>query len=212
MPKEQNFYHTALSESRAAAQQKNLSHNHTTIPPTRIAENTNLSDIFPFEFKANESPFLLSNAAANKQKAITAMYTEAETIIVTADDMKKTPVREIDNFSFTLDKITIPVKVLVMDTPQYQALVGNDWLQKANAKLDWETQELQISYQGQHVQIPATCGTFNKRFEKAPAFEFEPKKEKPIIETFMALGSMSNWADETEQKHFTPHSEPKTPG
>ncbi|KAG9291751.1 hypothetical protein G9A89_012036 [Geosiphon pyriformis] len=26
----------------------------------------------------------------------------------------------------------------------------------------------------------------------------------------MALGSMSNWADETEQEHFTPHSEPKT--
>ncbi|KAG9299460.1 hypothetical protein G9A89_009413 [Geosiphon pyriformis] len=28
----------------------------------------------------------------------------------------------------------------------------------------------------------------------------------------MALGSMSNWADETEQKHFTPHSDPKTLG
>ncbi|KAG9289376.1 hypothetical protein G9A89_007937 [Geosiphon pyriformis] len=28
----------------------------------------------------------------------------------------------------------------------------------------------------------------------------------------MALGSTSNWADETEQEHFTPHSEPKTPG
>ncbi|KAG9296959.1 hypothetical protein G9A89_003673 [Geosiphon pyriformis] len=28
--------------------------------------------------EANESPFLLSNAVANEQKAITAMYTEAE--------------------------------------------------------------------------------------------------------------------------------------
>ncbi|KAG9297169.1 hypothetical protein G9A89_019450 [Geosiphon pyriformis] len=28
----------------------------------------------------------------------------------------------------------------------------------------------------------------------------------------MALGSMSNWTDETEQEHFTPHSEPETPG
>ncbi|KAG9286450.1 hypothetical protein G9A89_014616 [Geosiphon pyriformis] len=158
------FHHTALSEGRAAAQQQNPSHNHTTIPSTRIAKNTNLFDIFLFKFKANESSFLLSNAAANKQKAITTMYTEAEvegktiylildsgstrsiityqliqqlkrnvdrpaqTVIVTADDMKKTPVGEIDNFLFTLDGITIPVKVLVMDAPQYQALVGNDWL------------------------------------------------------------------------------------
>ncbi|KAG9295914.1 hypothetical protein G9A89_006653 [Geosiphon pyriformis] len=232
MPEEQDFHHTAPLEGRATAQQQNLSHNHTTIPLARIAENANLSNIFSFEFEANESPFLLSSAVANKQKAITAIYTEAEaegkpirlildikknvdrpaqTVIVTANSMKKTPVEEIDNFPFTLDGITIPVKVLIIDAPQYQALVGNIWLQKANVKLDWETQELQISYQGQHAQVPVTCGTFNKCSEKAPAFEFEPEEEKPIIETFMALGLTSNWPKETEQEHFTSHSEPKTP-
>ncbi|KAG9284448.1 hypothetical protein G9A89_023705 [Geosiphon pyriformis] len=126
MPEEQDFHHTAP-----------------------------LEDIFSFEFEANESPFLLSNAVANEQKAITAMYTEtkveekticlildsrsarsiiiyqliqqlkrnvdqpAQTVIVTADGIKKTPVEEIDNFLFTLDGITIPVKVLVMNMPQY---------------------------------------------------------------------------------------------
>ncbi|KAG9302173.1 hypothetical protein G9A89_020607 [Geosiphon pyriformis] len=59
IPEEQDFHHTALSEAR-------------------IAENANLSDIFPFEFEANKSPFLLSNAAANEQKAITVMYTKVE--------------------------------------------------------------------------------------------------------------------------------------
>ncbi|KAG9306172.1 hypothetical protein G9A89_016076 [Geosiphon pyriformis] len=34
----------------------------------------------------------------------------AQTVIVTADRMKKTPVEEIDNFPFTIDGITIPVK------------------------------------------------------------------------------------------------------
>ncbi|KAG9302428.1 hypothetical protein G9A89_011478 [Geosiphon pyriformis] len=199
MPEEQDFHHTAPLEGRAAAQQQNPSYTLTTIPPARIAENANLSNIFPFEFKVNESPFLLSNAAANEQKAITAMYTEA-----------KTPVGEIDNFPFTLDGITIPVKVLIMDAPQYQALVGNDWLQKANANLNWETQELTISYQRQHARVPATCGIFNKCSKKASAFEFEPEEEKPLIKTFMAFESTSNWANETEQEHFTPHSEPET--
>ncbi|KAG9302971.1 hypothetical protein G9A89_022631 [Geosiphon pyriformis] len=59
MPEEQDFHYTVLSEAR-------------------IAENANLSDIFSFEFEANESPFLLSNTAANEQKAITVIYTEAE--------------------------------------------------------------------------------------------------------------------------------------
>ncbi|KAG9296426.1 hypothetical protein G9A89_015018 [Geosiphon pyriformis] len=78
MLEEQDFHHTALTKGRAVAQQQNSSYTPITIPSARIAENANLSDIFPFEFKANESPFLLSNAAANEQKAITAMYTEAE--------------------------------------------------------------------------------------------------------------------------------------
>ncbi|KAG9296631.1 hypothetical protein G9A89_002902 [Geosiphon pyriformis] len=223
MPEEQDFHHTASLEGRAAIQQQNPSYTSTTIPPARIAENANLSDIFPFEFEANESPFLLSNAAANEQKAIMAMYTEAEveektihlildsgsaesiityqlmqqlkrnvnrpaqTVIITANGMKKTPVEEIDNFLFTFDEITIPIKVL-------------------------KTQKLTISYQGQHVWVPATCGTFNKCSKKALAFEFKPEEEKPFIETFMALGSTSNWADETEQEHFTPHSEFETSG
>ncbi|KAG9289383.1 hypothetical protein G9A89_007944 [Geosiphon pyriformis] len=203
MPEEQDFHHTALSEGRAAAQQQqNLFYTPTTIPPAKIAENANLSDIFPFEFEANESPFLLSNAATNEQKAIMAMYTEAEveekTIHLILDSgsarsiityqlmqqlKRNTPVGEIDNFSFTLNGITISVKVF-----------------------------LTISYQGQHAQVPAICGTFNKRSEKAPAFEFKLEEEKPLIETFMALGSTSNWADKTKQEHFTPHSEPETSG
>ncbi|KAG9306825.1 hypothetical protein G9A89_005726 [Geosiphon pyriformis] len=209
IPEEQDFYHTVPLEGRAAAQQQNSSYTPTTIPPAKIAENTNFSDIFPFEFEANELPFLLSNAAANEQKAIMAMYTKAEvegktihlildsgsagsiityqlmqqlkrnvdrpaqTVIVTADGMKKTPVREIDNFPFTLDRIIIPVKVLVMDAPQVNNLL-------------LRTTRL------------------------APAFKFEPEEKKLLIKTFIALGSMSNWANETEQEHFTPHSEPET--
>ncbi|KAG9291022.1 hypothetical protein G9A89_012894 [Geosiphon pyriformis] len=199
IPEEQDFDYTAFSEAR-------------------IAENANLLDIFPFD-----------NAAANEQKAITAMYTKAEVegkaiclilnsgsarSIITYQLMQQlkrnTPVGEIDNFSFTFDGITIPVKILVIDAPQYQALIGNDWLQKANANLNWETQELTISYQKQHTWVSATCGTFNKRSEKALAFEFELEEEKPIIETFMALGSTSNWANKTKQQYFSTNNSLET--
>ncbi|KAG9284579.1 hypothetical protein G9A89_004621 [Geosiphon pyriformis] len=105
-----------------------------------------------------------------------------QTVIITADGIKKTPVEEIDNFSFTIDRITILVKVLVMDAPQYQA----------NANLDWETQKLKISYQEQHIIVSATSSVL----------EFEKEKEMPLTETYMALGSTSNWAEETEQEIF----------
>ncbi|KAG9301148.1 hypothetical protein G9A89_012531 [Geosiphon pyriformis] len=202
IPEKSDFQQPALSENEVAALRSNPSNN--TISPAQIAQNANLLDIFPFEFKANESPFLLSNTAANEQRAIIAITVDrpAQTVIVTANNIKKTPVGEIDNFLFTIDKITILVKVLVMDALQYQALVGNDWLLKANANLDWETQELKISYQEQYTIVLATCGTFNKQSEKAPIFEFEKKKKMSFTKIYMAFRSISNWAEETKQKIF----------
>ncbi|KAG9294545.1 hypothetical protein G9A89_008656 [Geosiphon pyriformis] len=172
---------------------------YLTIPEESDFQQTALSENelkLPKMLISNESPFLLSNAAVNEQKAITAMYTEAtvegkpirlildsglagnrpaQTVIVTADSMKKTSVEEIDNFPFSIDGITIPVKVL------------------ANANLNWKIQELKISYQRQYTIVPATC---------ASVFEFEEEKEMPLTETYMALGSTFNWAEETEQEIF----------
>ncbi|KAG9301513.1 hypothetical protein G9A89_008365 [Geosiphon pyriformis] len=56
--------------------------------------------------------------------------------------------------------------------------------------------------------------TFNKRSEKAPVFEFKEEKEKPVVKTFMAIESTSNWAEETEQTYFATNSyseEPEIP-
>ncbi|KAG9300768.1 hypothetical protein G9A89_023566 [Geosiphon pyriformis] len=60
----------------------------------------------------------------------------ATTWIITADGNTKTLIEEIDNFPFEINRIQIPTKVLVMEATQYQALVGNNWLSKANTILD----------------------------------------------------------------------------
>ncbi|KAG9301847.1 hypothetical protein G9A89_004526 [Geosiphon pyriformis] len=62
--------------------------------------------------------------------------------IITANGATKTPIGEIDNFPFEVNGIIVSIKVLVMEATQYQALVGNDWLIKVNAILDWTMQEL----------------------------------------------------------------------
>ncbi|KAG9288270.1 hypothetical protein G9A89_021301 [Geosiphon pyriformis] len=194
MTEESNFQQTALSEGKTAVLKTNFS-NHTILL-AQIAQNANLLDIFSFEFKANELSFLLSNAAANEQKVITAMYTEAT--------VEEKPIQLILDSGLTGSIITYqlmqqlqrtvdrPVQTVIVTA---DALVENDWLLKANANLDWKTQELKISYQGQYTIVPATC-------EKAPVFEFEEEKEMPLTETYMALGSTSNWAEETEQEIF----------
>ncbi|KAG9304678.1 hypothetical protein G9A89_021458 [Geosiphon pyriformis] len=77
-----------------------------------------------------------------------------------------------------------PIKVLVMEATQYQALVGNDWLSKVNVTLDWNTQELQLTYQGQHIRVPAMCGHFKTLPREKLLIELEEKKEKPTWEAY----------------------------
>ena len=97
----------------------------------------------------------------------------ANTEIITADGKCTTPLGEINDFPFEVENVSIPIKVLVIDAPQYQALVGNDWLKKAKAKLDWHGNYMTITYKGKEATTPIT-------FEKKQRTEYDP--HPPIIE------------------------------
>ncbi|KAG9287863.1 hypothetical protein G9A89_017458 [Geosiphon pyriformis] len=56
--------------------------------------------------------------------------------IITANGATKNLIGEIDDFLIEVNSIIIPIKVLIMEATQYQALIGNDWLSKINASLD----------------------------------------------------------------------------
>ncbi|KAG9288090.1 hypothetical protein G9A89_017685 [Geosiphon pyriformis] len=184
----------------------------SNIPPATITKNTILVAIFPFDIDNLNTHSLFSGAAINQDKPIMALYTDArvEEIdiklildsesavdraataqIITADGNIKTPIGEMDNFPFEINGIQIPTKVLVMEATQYQALVENDWLSKANATLDWNTQELQLTFNGQHARVPATCGHFKNQRTKKLLIEFEDISMPPTIETYQVL-----WADD----------------
>ncbi|KAG9288338.1 hypothetical protein G9A89_021369 [Geosiphon pyriformis] len=134
------------------------------IPPATVTNDELLAVIFPFELKESSCTPLFSGAAL-EEKPITAMYTDAKvdehTIkfildsgsagsIITQQLMDQLG-HQIDDFPIEINGIIVPIKVLVMNATQYQALVGNDWLSKTNAMLNWTTQELIFSQNGQHM-------------------------------------------------------------
>ncbi|KAG9302334.1 hypothetical protein G9A89_008826 [Geosiphon pyriformis] len=165
-----------------------------TILPATISSNESLVVIFPFELEEN-TPIPLFSRAALEEKPITAMYTDARVDghpiklildidrtasarIITADGVTKTSIGEIDEFFFEVNGIVTPIKVLVMEATQYQALVGNDWLSK-----------------GQHIRVLATYGHFKTPPREKLLIELEEEKEKPTWEAYQIL-----WADEEHNK------------
>ncbi|KAG9286001.1 hypothetical protein G9A89_022677 [Geosiphon pyriformis] len=119
--------------------------------------------------------------------------------IITTDETTKTPIGEIDNFPFKVNDIITPINVLVMEAIQYQALVDNDWLSKTNAIFDWTTQELQLSQNGQHTHVPATCGHFKTTNSTIPLIEFEKEEKKPTWEAYQLTPNWE-WKEENDKR------------
>ncbi|KAG9302592.1 hypothetical protein G9A89_007296 [Geosiphon pyriformis] len=186
------------------------------IPPATITENKSLDAIFPFKLE-KPSDMSLFNRAVLEEKPIMAMYTDIKvnghfiklildsvdcTVsarIITTDGATKTPIGEINNFSIEVNGIVVPIKVLVMKATQYQALIGNNWLSKTNTVLDWITQELVLSQNGQHTRVPAMCGHFKVTNTTAPLIDFEKEKPKPIWKTYQ-LPPILSWDNNGKEK------------
>ncbi|KAG9287558.1 hypothetical protein G9A89_019619 [Geosiphon pyriformis] len=111
----------------------------SNIPPATITEDKSLDAIFPFKLEELSTMPLFSRATL-KEKPITTMYTDvkinghliklildngcrvnqaASTRIITTDGTTKTPISEIDDFSFKVNSIVTLIKVLVIEATQY---------------------------------------------------------------------------------------------
>ncbi|KAG9306829.1 hypothetical protein G9A89_005730 [Geosiphon pyriformis] len=172
-PNSQNYLSLLVTPENATPNNQKLEQTPTNnIPPATIMEDKSLDAIFPFKFEGPLTTPLFSKATL-EEKPITTMYTDAKidghliklildsvdraasARIITADGAIKTPIGKIDDLPIEINGIIVPIKVLIMKATQYQALVGNDWLSKTNATLDWNTQKLQLSQNRQHMHVPA---------------------------------------------------------
>ncbi|KAG9289628.1 hypothetical protein G9A89_014363 [Geosiphon pyriformis] len=90
---------------------KSFKQTKSNIPPATITEDTILAAIFLFDINNLNIHSLFSEAAINQDKPIAALYTDARIII--ADGNTKTLIREINNFSFKINKIQIPTKEMI---------------------------------------------------------------------------------------------------
>ncbi|KAG9300346.1 hypothetical protein G9A89_009970 [Geosiphon pyriformis] len=161
----------ATSSNQRIKQQQLPTNN---ISPATITKNESLDAIFSFKLEEPSDMPLFSKAILEK-KPIMVMYTDtkidghsiklnldtASTRIVTANKATKTPLGEIDDFSIEVNSTIVPIKVLVIEATQYQALVNNDWLSKTNAVFNWMTQELVLS-QNEAYQVSWANDKYNK--------------------------------------------------
>jgi hypothetical protein len=53
--------------------------------------------------------------------------------------------------------ITVPMDMIVTNSAEYNVLLGNEWLKKVNATINYASNTVLIKYEGLQQEIPVTC-------------------------------------------------------
>jgi len=69
-------------------------------------------------------------------------------VIVTANGARIKALGEISNLPININHMKIPTNVQVLESKDDVLILGNDWLSKVKASLDWHDQTLTIHFKG----------------------------------------------------------------
>ena len=67
---------------------------------------------------------------------------------------RRRPLGEVENLEIQIGECNIPIDVIVSEANVYSVIVGNDWLSKAQAKVDWNKSIIKIKYNNNKIQVP----------------------------------------------------------
>ena len=111
--------------------------------------------------KGKEIPLILDSEAAGSIVSCQllndlgiAIDRPSTTLMINVNGERKRPLGEVLNFPITIKNITILIDAVVTDATTYSAIVGNDWLSKVKANIDYETSTMIIQWQGKEMSVP----------------------------------------------------------
>ncbi|PKY32349.1 hypothetical protein RhiirB3_450473 [Rhizophagus irregularis] len=111
--------------------------------------------------KGREIPLIIDSGAAGSIVSCRllndlgiAIDRPSTTLMINVNGERRRPLGEVLNFPVTIKGMTIPIDVVVTDAMDYSAIVGNDWLVKDKANIDYETLNMIIHWEGNEIEVP----------------------------------------------------------
>jgi hypothetical protein len=96
-------------------------------------------------------------------------------MMINVNGERKHPLGEVLKFLITIKGVTIPIDMVVVDANSYSAIVGNDWLSKVKAQIDYVTCTMIITWNGKDIEVPVEYRYMPH--EKSPVRIPEPVEE-----------------------------------
>ena len=78
-------------------------------------------------------------------------------VIVTANGARIKALGEVSNLPININYLKIPTNVQVLESKDDVLILGNDWLNKVKANINWHEQTLTIYFKGRRERLAITC-------------------------------------------------------
>ncbi|GBB91667.1 hypothetical protein RclHR1_19010001 [Rhizophagus clarus] len=106
------------------------------------------------------------------------------TSMVNVNGERKIPIGEVLNFPIKVQGIEVPIDMVVTEAETYSVIVGNDWLRKVKANIDYETSTMTINWKGKEARVPVEYQLVSdaKQVERVEEEEDSEEEEEKEIE------------------------------
>jgi hypothetical protein len=101
------------------------------------------------------------------------------TSMINVNGEKKVPMGEVLNFPITVQGIEVPINMVVTEAETYSVIVGNDWLRKVKANIDYKTSTMTMNWKGKEIRVPVEYQlvTDAKQIEEVEEEDSEEEEE-----------------------------------
>lgn len=124
----------------------------------------------------------------------------SKTVMVNVNGERRRPLGAVSDIPLKIHNCIIPMDAIVTDADSYSAIVGNDWLRKTKAVIDYNNNKMIIKWKNNVLEVTTECREMPHHIVsiEAPEIEEEDAEEENVEE---------DGAEETEEEYETEDEE-----
>lgn len=81
----------------------------------------------------------------------------SKTVMVNVNGERRRPLGAVTDIPLAIQGLVIPMDAIVTDADSYAAIIGNDWLRKTKANIDYDSNMLTLKWNKHILQVPTEC-------------------------------------------------------
>ncbi|EXX63610.1 hypothetical protein RirG_150760 [Rhizophagus irregularis DAOM 197198w] len=132
----------------------------------------------------------------------------SKTVMVNVNGERRRPLGAVSDIPLKIHDQIIPMDAIVTDADSYAAIVGNDWLRKTKAILDYDNDTMTIKWKGDVIKVSTECRETSHHIISIEVPDIEPDKEpddEPDDEAIEDSDEEYESEDETTQEQLYCH-------